>query len=389
MFRKLFFQQNQSTMPSNKTTDFSGQTFYIGIDVHKKSWTVTVRTLNLEVKHFTQAPDVQYLVDILRHLFPGGTFLSAYEAGFCGTSIHTALCKAGISNIIIHPADLPQTDKLKKNKTDLHDSRAIARYLQSGLLSGIHVMPPDQQERRALFRCREARVKDVTRCNNRLRGFLNYFGVQVPEAFSQKQHISQNFLSWLKNLELLTAEGTATLHLYLEELIYQRRQLLLITKRLKESVMQHYKESFASLLSIPGIGSITSMAILTETGDLNRFGHPDEFAAYLGLMPSERSSGDHIYHKGLQPRCNSHLRPLLIEAAWVAIRRCPVFLSYFKKHAGIDSKKAIVKVARKLALTAKTVALKKTKYQAGYLDDKQNLQPVAPSGFSLAIQGSE
>jgi transposase len=376
-------------MPSNKTIDFSGQTFYTGIDVHKKSWTVTVRTLNLEVKHFTQEPDAQRLSDHLHQLYPGGTFLSAYEAGFCGTSIHRALCKAGISNIIIHPADLPQTDKLKNNKTDLHDSRAIARYLQTGLLSGIHVMPPDQQERRALFRCREVKVRDVTRCNNRLRGFLNFFGIQVPEAFSQKKHISQNFLSWLSNLELLTPHGTATLNQYIEELIYQRRQLLLITRKLKEAVMQHYKESFASLLSVPGIGTITAMGILTETGDLGRFGDPDDFASYLGLMPSERSSGDHIHYTGMQPRCNRHLRPLLIEAAWVAIRRCPVFLAYFKKHAGKDSKKAIVKVARKLALTAKAVALKKTVYQPGYLDAKQNAQPAAPSGFFLAIQGPE
>jgi transposase len=108
----------------------------------------------------------------------------------------------------------------------LHDSRAIARYLEAGLLSGIHIMPFDQQERRALFRCRQAKVKDVTRCNNRLRSLLHYAGVVLPAQFRDKEYISQNFLSWLSNLELITCEGTTALHHYVEELKYQRQQLL-------------------------------------------------------------------------------------------------------------------------------------------------------------------
>jgi len=94
----------------NKSIDFTGQLFFIGIDVHKKSWTITMRTLEIEVGHFTQEPDAGQLSRYLRNRYPGGTFRSAYEAGFCGTSIHHALCKSGIENIIIHPADLPQTE---------------------------------------------------------------------------------------------------------------------------------------------------------------------------------------------------------------------------------------------------------------------------------------
>jgi transposase len=353
----------------NKSTDFAGQPFYIGIDVHKKSWTITVRTLDIEVGHFTQEPEVNKLARYLHNHYPDGKFFSAYEAGFCGTSIHHSLCKAGIENIIIHPADLPQTNKQKSNKTDLHDSRAIARYLEAGLLSSIHIMPFDQQERRALFRCRQAKVKDVTRCNNRLRSLLHYAGVVLPEQFRDKEYISQNFLSWLSNLELATCEGTTALHHYVEELKYQRQQLLYITRKLKQAIIKHYKESYSSLLTVPGIGPITSIALLTETGDLNRFNNPNEFASYLGLIPNEQSSGENIYSSYIQPRCNRYLRPLLIEAAWSAIRYCPVLLAYYKKHVGKNNKKAIVKVARKLSLIAKAVALNKTVYQADYLNE--------------------
>ena len=354
-------------MPTNKSTNFAGQTFYVGLDVHKKSWTVTIRTLGLEVAHFSQAPDPNHLARYLKSRYPGGQFVSAYEAGFCGTGHHHGLHKAGIENIIIHAADLPQTDKQKKDKTDLHDSRAIARYLEKGLLKCIYIMAADQQERRALYRLRESKVKDVTRCTNRLRSFLYYFGIQLPEQFRDKEHISNHFLNWLGTLKTITAQGTDTLNQYIGELTYQRGQLLIITRKLRQAIISHYKESYASLMTVPGIGSITAMALLAETGDLSRFKEPDQFVSYLGLRPGEQSTGDTVYSIGIQPRCNKHLRPLLIEAAWVAIRRCPVLLAYYRKHAGKNNKKAIVKIARKLALVAKAVALTKTVYRADYI----------------------
>jgi len=349
---------------SNKFNDFTGQTFFVGLDVHKKSWAVTVRTLGFEVSHFTQDADSGQLSRYLNNRYPGGNFVSAYEAGFCGTSVHHLLCKAGIKNIIINPADLPQTDKQKKNKTDVHDSRAAARYLEAGLLKCIHIMPVDQQERRALFRLREAKVKDVTRCSNRLRSFLYYFGIQLPEEFTDKEYISRRFLNWLDSVTTVTQQGKDTLNQYIGDLIYHRQQLLLITRKLRATILSIYKEAYSSLLTVPGIGPITAMGLLAEIGNLSRFKDPDQFASYLGLMPAERSSGDTVYNVRIQPRCNKHLRPLLIEAAWTAIRRCPVLLNYYKHHVGKNNKKAIVKVARKLALIAKAVALNKTTYQA-------------------------
>ena len=109
-----------------------------------------------------------------------------------------------------------------------------------------------------------------------------------------------------------------------------------------------------------------AIALLAETGDLKRFNNPDEYCSYLGLIPAEHSSGDTIYSNRIQPRCNRHLRPLFIEAAWTAIRRCPYFLSYYKQHVGKNNKKVIVKVARKLALVAKAVAVGQTIYKPGY-----------------------
>lgn len=98
----------------SETIDFNDQEFFIGLDVHKKSWSVTVRSLNHQVAHFTQPPSAKALHKTLQTKFAGGKFYSAYEAGFCGTGYHEQLCKMGITNIIVHAADIPQTDKQKK-----------------------------------------------------------------------------------------------------------------------------------------------------------------------------------------------------------------------------------------------------------------------------------
>jgi transposase len=360
----------QSTMLTNKITDFEGQPFYVGLDVHKKSWSVTVRTLGFEVAHFTQSPDAEQLARYLRNRYPGGEFRYAYEAGFCGTQHHYNLCEAGITNIIINPADLPKTDKHTNNKTDLHDSRATARYLEAGVLRGIHIMPVDQQERRSLFRSRQIKVRDVTRCNNRLRSFIHFFGIQLPEEYRDKDYLSNRFLKWLCTIPMTTPQGMQTLHQYIQDLEYQRKQLLGLTKLLRQAIAVTYPEQYASLLTVPGVGAVTAMALLAETGELGRFNDPDQFASYLGLLPAERSSGNTVYSVKMQPRCNKYLRPLLIEAAWVAIRKCPVILKYYKKHVAVNNKKAIVKVARKLAMIAKSVAINKSNYQSNYETQK-------------------
>jgi transposase len=352
----------QSTMLINKTTDFTGQSFYIGLDVHKKSWSVTVRTCGLEVGHFTQSADADQLSRYLHNRYPGADFISVYEAGFCGTTPHFNLQKAGIQNIIINPADLPQSDKQQNNKNDVQDSRAMARYLEAGALQGIYILANEQQELRSLFRLRQAKVKDVTRANNRLRSFMYYFSIQFPSGLQDRQYLSNAHLRWLRTVNTQTQQGADALHQYIEDLVYHRQQLVGLTKKLKAAILDKYPDYYASSLSVPGIGSVTAMALLAEMGEPLRFDDPDQYCSWLGLTPCERSSGGTVYSVTTQSRCNKYLRPLLIEAAWVAIRKCPVLLAYYKKHMIKNNKKAIVKVAAKLALIAKSVMINKTIY---------------------------
>jgi transposase len=359
-----------------KQNDFTGQDFFIGLDVHKHSWYVTIRSLKIEVGHFTQVPDAAALHQYLQRNFPGGRYHSAYEAGFCGTGAHEQLCKAGIDNIIVHAADVPTTDKQKKSKTDLRDSRAIADHLERGNLHGIYVLSQEQQELRSLFRLRECRAKDTTRANNRLKSFLMYYGIMIPESVSKRGDLTGRALAWL-DMEMRSMAGTIALGQYVSELKYQRKQLFELTKTLRQQVMAYDGQTYINIITIPGVGSITAMAFVAEIGDFGRFGDPDQYASLLGLCPWEDASGDCIVTKGIQPRCNSHLRPLIIEASWHSIRKSRNLFAYYSKHAvGKNGKKAIVKVARKLAMIIRGVARSGQPYQEDYQKENNNPTPV-------------
>jgi transposase len=244
--------------------------------------------------------------------------------------------------------------------------------LEKNDIHGIHVLTRQQQELRSLFRLRHQKVKDVTRNNNRLKGYLAYFSVQLPEDISKNEYLSKRTLDWLANLELVTEAGTLGLKHYIDELNYQRSQLSQITKMLRQQIQTMHGTAYQLLLTIPGIGPVTAMGLLAEIADFNRFDDPDEYTSFLGLMPWEDSTGDSVKTKGIQPRCNRWLRPLLIESSWTAIRKNSELFTYYSKHARKNNKHAIVKVARKLALAARGVVQKKQPYDPEYLKKNEN-----------------
>jgi hypothetical protein len=103
----------------NYELNFIGHNIYVGMDVHLKSWTVTIRTEHLEYKRFTQPPDAKALYNYLTRNFSGATYYSVYEAGFCGFSVHRQLEAFGICNIVVNAADVPTKQKEKVEKTYL------------------------------------------------------------------------------------------------------------------------------------------------------------------------------------------------------------------------------------------------------------------------------
>jgi transposase len=337
--------------PQVKNLDFTGQNIYAGIDVHKKNWEVSIYTDQLYHKTFSQAPRSEDLHRYLTKNFPNGTYYSVYEAGFSGFWIHEQLQSLGINSMVTNPADVPTMDKEKKLKTDSIDSNKLARHLRSGELGAIYIHERDILEDRSLVRMRRMLSKELTRYKNRIKFKLYFFGVQIPEEYSKdSSYWSNRFIHWLENLELNRNTGTVGLKLLIEHIKTLRKDILEVTRKIRDlSQEKYYKKRVELLLSIHGIGIITAMIILTEIDNIYRFKNLDKFASYVGLTPTSHSSGEKLVHGEMINRGNKYLKPAIIESAWVAARKDPLLhMEFILLSKRMKKNKAIVRIAKKL-----------------------------------------
>lgn len=352
---------------SNKKI-FEGQNIFAGIDVHKKNWTVSIFSEQLEYKKFSQPPTADALKTYLQRNFPGAVYHSAYEAGFCGFHVHSRLLEAGVNSFVVNAADVPTTHKEKSNKNDKRDSHKLARWLRSGDLTAIHVPTRKTQEDRSLLRLRFAITKDLTRIKLRTKSLLSFFGIEHPQQFSSpSKHWSRRYLEWLKTVEMEEESGRATFQTLIKEVEELRKVLLEVTRKVRTlSQTKFYEKDFALMLSIPGIGLITGMSFLTEIEDIKRFPSTDDFASYVGLVPSCHDTGDDVRNGEISPRAKIILRNLIVECAWNAAQKDPALqLAFSQLCKRMESNKAIIRIARKLLNRIYNILKTKTEYVCG------------------------
>ena len=329
--------------------DFSNQDFYIGIDVHKRSWAVTIRSNNIVLKTFSMNPTPNELSDFMNKRYPNGNYHSVYEAGFSGYGMHRELENLGFSNIIVSPSEIPTTGKEKLTKTDEVDSRKLARELEKGTISGIYIPSQLQQEIRSLSRLRHQQVKKQTRIKNQIKSYLDFYGHKLPKN-CEMQHWSRKFIEHLRTLEFNYDIGKEHLEIYVAELLVIRNRILQILILLKKYFRQYEKYHIIELLrSVPGVGFTVATTLYSEVMDIERFSNNEKFASYIGLVPSTMSSGEKKKVLGLSFQFNRYLRSLLIESAWVAIRKDPALtLAYNNFLIRLSAQEAIVRIAKKL-----------------------------------------
>ena len=329
--------------------DFKGQQIYVGMDIHKKSWSISILTDTLEHKTFTQPPDVEVLVKYLKRNFPGGTYKAVYEVGYSGSWIHDCLKEHGVECSVVNPADVPTKDKERRHKTDRVDCRKLARSLRSGEIGSIYVPSRAKVEDRSLLRTRHSMVKKQTRCKNQIKSLLHFYGIQIPEELT-KGHWSKRFIRWIESIGLQRASGTIALKAHLEELNHMRKIIGDITRSIRSLAnSEEYRQNVRLLKSLPGISTLTAMTLLTEIYDIRRFKNVDKLCSYIGLIPDTDSSGETEQRTGITKRRNAHLRGILIESSWVAVRKDPALLMTFNALCRrMPKTNAIVRIARKL-----------------------------------------
>lgn len=355
-------------MTQAKKLDFTGQKIFCGIDVHKKSWSVCIRSEHSELKAFVQNPSAADLVRYLRSNYPSADFKLVYEAGFCGFGHQRAFAKEGMSCIVVNPADVPTSDKDKQQKTDAVDCRKLSRFLGDRLLEGIYIPSVEQQDDRSIVRAYHQIIQDQTRCKNRIKSFLDFQGIATPDEQEYK-HWSGKFITWLKELPM-TPSARVSLNILIQHYEQTRSMVLAATRQMRTLAREErHKESIRRLRTIPGIGQIGALLLVTEIGDINRFDRLDQLCSYVGLMPSVHSSGERQSVKGLTHRGNQQLREMLIEASWVAIRKDPALTLAFEEYAKTMKKnKAIIKIARKLLNRIRYVMKNQKDYETGIVE---------------------
>lgn len=329
--------------------DFSGQHVYAGIDVHLKNWKITIMSEHSTHKTFSQPPNPIVLNNYLRRNFLGATYHAAYEAGYCGFWIHDRLRELGIDCIVVNPADVPTKDKERSGKTDKVDCRKLARCLRNGELNGIYVPARANIEDRGLLRTRRSMVKKQVRCKAQIKSMLAFYGIHLPEDIVH-QNWSSKFINWIQSIQMERASGNYVFKVYLYELSQLRQVVTALNRQIRILARRdEYKTNVQLLKTVPGINTLTAMTLLTELFNIDRFQSLDKLASYIGLVPDTDSSGEKDTKKGMTNRKNRFLRFLIIEDAWIAVRRDPALLMAFERLTKKMKKtRAIIHIARKL-----------------------------------------
>lgn len=345
---------------------FAGQTIHIGLDVHKKNWSVSIYLGDKFVKTFHQESTGSILLQHLKTNYPEADYKACYEAGFCGFSVQRELLALGIECSVVNASDIPQTNKGMLSKTDTADSRRIGEAFAKGLLKAIYIPKTNIEADRNLVRYRKRVQEDLKAKKQGIKSCLFILGLKIPVQHD-KSYWTNNFIKWLKELEITDESNKVTLSLLIEDILLLRKRLFETNKCLRAlSISEVYASSYTLLTSTPGIGLITAMTMLTEIGDINRFDSFSKFNSFIGLCPSEYSSGERIHKGKMTNRAHKTIRSLVIEAAWVAVRLDPALtIKYHDLLKTKTSKRAIVVIARKLLSRLFTVWKTNIEYEKG------------------------
>ncbi len=355
------------TLNKGKTMiDFTGKTIYVGIDVHKKDWQVGQFHAGLVLGNHRITGNSQELINFLKKHYVGATLKCVYESCAWGFNLQRQLTAAGIECIIVHAGDVPGSDKEKKNKTDKVDALRLARHHAAGLLQPIYVPDEELQKERNLVRFRKKLLSDLNRSKNRVKSLLKFQGIEIPEPMDTPTW-SRNFIKWVREQVVNDPLLEDTIELMLEEVEMQRQLLLKAERKIRKLMSsEKYADKTKRLMTVPGVGPITSNLFLLEIGDIRRFKGFDQLNNAIGFYPGSNSSGEKSQDTGISKRRHKQLRTMLVEAAWQAVKKDPAMLeAYEQLTKRMKGNEAIIRIARKLLRRMRAVLISEQEYVNG------------------------
>ena len=308
---------------------------FVGLDVHARSIAIAVADSDgTPPENLATIPtDTQLLLKKLRKLGPLKSLSCCYEAGPTGFGLCRDLLAAGIKCIVVAPSLVPvQTGD--KVKTDKRDAVKLARFLRSGDLEGIYVPEPATEAMRDLERARDDAKKAERAARHQLGKFLLRHGRLYEEA---KSTWTKAHLEWIRAQKFEAAAHQRVLVDYLKTVEDATERVAKLTGNITELVETwSMKPLVMALQSMRGVQLMTAVIIAAELGNLSRFKSAPELMAFLGLVPSEHSSGESKKRGRITRTGNSHVRRVLVESAWSYRFRPSMSKAIKKRNQGVS-----------------------------------------------------
>jgi transposase len=349
-------------MKRYKKSQEKGKRIFVGIDLHRLQWHVTIRNEDVEFFSASIPGKWESLRRVLER-YEQNQIQAVYEAGYFGFWLHDHLRECGIECVVTPPSLVPQ-EYGNHVKTDRRDSRKLAHLLAKGMLKRVWVPSPEERCERQVIRRRRQLVGDRVRTQNRIKGELRFYGIEIPAPTG---HWSARYLESLHRFHFKNRWLQESFLRLLEEYEFLDQQIKRQTQILREmSETPRYKDRVAILRSVPGIGVIAAMEILLELQDVERFQRADQLAAYVGLTPSQYSSADKVRMGRITAIGKNQLRATLVEVAWRLISKDPAMREKYERiKVRAGGKRAIVAVARITLLRTRRMLLDRRPYVVG------------------------
>lgn len=289
---------------------------YVGLDVHKKSIAVAVaRAGRGEPEYHGEIENSSAAVrKLVERLSPDGEVLNfCYEAGPCGYGLYRELTALGHRCEVVAPSLIPKKAG-ERQKTDRRDALKLARSHRSGDLTAVWVPDEEQEAIRDLTRAREDMKAIELKARQRLGAFLLRHGRVYRDG---KSRWTQAHWRWLETVKFDSAVQQLVLQEYIDTVKAAQKRVAGLEAQMREALAGwSLRPVVEALMALRGVSLITAMTTLAELGDITRFESPRELMGYLGLVPSEHSSGGSRRQGSLTRTGNGHVRRVMVEAAW-------------------------------------------------------------------------
>ncbi len=309
---------------------------FIGLDVHKRTISIAVAPggPGLEVHSRGTIPhDVKRLLGRITALGRREDLFVAYEAGPTGFGLQRKLDEEGISCIVVAPSKTPRRPG-DRVKTDIRDAMTLARYLRTGDL--VAVTPPDRELEalRDAIRTREDAVRALRSARQQLSGFL----LRHDRPWMQKTTWGTKHMDWIRGQRFASEVHRRVLEDYYHEVVRRGTRV----EEWDADVEQFAEQcsvgaaNYRAFQALRGVSTIVSATVTAEIGDFRRFPTASKFMGYLGVAPSEHSSGPKVSRGSITKAGNTHVRHKLIQAAWHYRHRPALTVALRKRQEGLS-----------------------------------------------------